>query len=67
MNAQLRTNMAQCSTCPAWGVMQQEEMLRPHEAPKRPWEKYGTDPFQFNYRDYMVTVDYLSNFWEVNH
>ena len=41
--------------------------MRPHEAPKCPWVKIGTDLFQFNDRVYMVTVDYLSNFWEVDH
>ena len=59
--------MEQCSTCTAWGVKQQKEMLRPHEAPKLPGEKIGIDLFHFNDRDYMVTVEYLSNFWEVDH
>lgn len=66
MNAQLKTYMEQCSTCSAWGVKQQKETLRSHEVPKRPWEKVGTDLFSFDDRDYLVTVDYLSNFWEVD-
>lgn len=66
MNAQLKTFREKCSTCSTWGVRLQKETLRPHEAPKRPCEKIGTDLFQVNDRDYMVTVDYLSNFWEVD-
>jgi hypothetical protein len=42
--------------------------LRPHEATKASLgKKIGTDLFQFNDRDYMVRVVYLSNFWEVDH
>jgi hypothetical protein len=50
-------------------MKQRQETLGPHEAPERPWGKnrVGTDLFQFNERDDMVTVDYLSNFWEVDH
>ena len=48
-------------------MKQQKETLRSHKAPKHPWEKIGTDLFQFNDIDYMVTVDYLFNFWEVDH
>lgn len=62
MNAQLKTFREKCSTCSTWGVRLQKETLRPHEAPKRPCEKRGTDLFQVNDGDYMVTVDYLSNF-----
>ena len=38
----------------------------PHELPSRPWEKVGTHLFSLDGRDYLITVDYLSNFWEVD-
>ena len=34
--------------------------------PTRPWEKIAVDLFQLNGRDYMVTVDYYSSFFEVD-
>ena len=37
-----------------------------HEIPTRPWEKIAFDLFQLNGRDYMVTVNYYSNFFEVD-
>ena len=37
-----------------------------HEIPTRPWEKIAVDLFQLNGRDYMVTVDYYSSFFEVD-
>ena len=38
-----------------------------HDLPDRPWEKVGADLMQLKGRDYLVTVDYYSNFWEVDH
>ena len=37
-----------------------------HEIPSRPWEKIAVDLFQLIRRDYMVTVDYYSSFFEVD-
>ena len=38
-----------------------------HEVPDRPWAKVGVDLFKFADRDYLCTVDYMSNFWEIDH
>ena len=38
----------------------------PHALPSRSCEKVGTDLFSLDGRDYVTTVDYLSNFWEVD-
>ena len=32
------------------------------ERPTRPWEKLGTDIFEFNGSKYLMTVDYYSRF-----
>lgn len=32
----------------------------------RPWAKVGTDLFSFHNKDYLLTVDYYSNFWEMD-
>ena len=37
-----------------------------HPVPDRPWEKVGTDLFTISCRDYLVTVDYFSNFYEID-
>ena len=38
----------------------------PQEVPSRPWEKVGTDLFEFKNKSYLIMVDYYSNFWEVD-
>ena len=43
------------------------EPLIAHEVPTRPWAKVGVDLFQYDDRNYLVTVDYMSNFWEVDY
>lgn len=36
------------------------------EVPSRPWEKITTDIGTLDGKDYLVTIDYYSNFWEVD-
>ena len=38
-----------------------------HEVPNRPWEKVGTDIFTIKGRNYLVTVDYFSQFFQVDY
>src|SRR5258706_6685624 len=44
----------------------QKEPLMSHTALSRPWEKVGVDIFTFSNLDYLLTVDYLSGFFEVD-
>ncbi|CAC5364598.1 unnamed protein product [Mytilus coruscus] len=46
---------------------QQKETLISHEIPSRPWSKVGIDLMTFQSKNYLVTVDYYSNYWEVDH
>ena len=48
-------------------ICQQKETLMPHEVPTRPWEKVGFDLFTLKGLNYLVIVDYYSNFIEVDH
>ena len=38
-----------------------------HEIAERPWEKIGTNLYTINGQDYLIVVDYFSNFWEMDH
>ena len=66
MNADMKDYISRCERCRNFEISNQKETLMPHELPSRPWEKVGTDLFSLDGRDYLITVDYLSNFWEVD-
>lgn len=67
MTVQIKTAISKCDVCRSMDAKQQKETLHSHEVPSRPWAKVGTDLFSHNNRDYLLTVDYYSNFWEVDH
>uniref|UniRef100_A0A8C9WLU3 Gypsy retrotransposon integrase-like protein 1 n=1 Tax=Scleropages formosus TaxID=113540 RepID=A0A8C9WLU3_SCLFO len=66
MNDQIKTYIQKCDTCRSVDCSQQKETLKPHEMPKRPRAKAGNDLFTFDNKDYFITVDYYSNFWEID-
>ena len=37
-----------------------------HKIPVRPWEKTAVDLFTYKDREYLITVCYNSNFWELD-
>lgn len=37
-----------------------------HDPTDRPWEKVAVDIYTIDGKDYLITVDYFSNFWEVD-
>ena len=43
-----------------------KEPLMSQQLPKRAWVKTGTDLFSYHGKEYLVTVCYKSNFWELN-
>ncbi|CAI5678464.1 unnamed protein product [Oreochromis niloticus] len=67
MNDHIKKYIATCDICRSVDAKQQKETLKPHEPTTRPWTKVGTDLFNFEGRDYLITVDYYSNFWEIDY
>ena len=45
---------------------QQKESLIPHEIPDRPWSKVGVDLFTYRSNEVLVTVDYFSDYLEID-
>ena len=58
--------VSKCPVCVRYQNEQQKEPLMSHPAPSRPWQKVGTDIFSFHGQDYLITVDYLSGYFEVD-
>ena len=67
MSGDIKEYISTCEICQRYDVQQQPETLLTTEITDRPWQKVGLDLFYFNGQDYMVTVDYYSNFIEVDH
>ena len=66
MNSEIRQFIKQCQTCQTFQPDQAKETLMSHPLPSRPWEKVGTDIFQHDDKHYLVTVDYLTGFMEID-
>ena len=46
--------------------MQQKQPLFFHEVPSRPWEKIGCDLFTLDNKEYLCTVNYYSDYFEID-
>ena len=66
MNRELEEFISKCETCNTFQPAQQKEPLICHEVPQRPWKKIGCDIFTCNNRDYLCTVDYYSDYFEID-
>ena len=54
-----------CSICNTLQPLQCREPPRPYDIPERPWSKVATDLFTFNGENFVVIVDFYSNFIEM--
>ena len=43
-----------------------ERASEPHDPPKRPWFHVAVDLFTFNDKEWVVIVDYCSDYFELN-
>ena len=66
MSAEVKELIATCETCRKFETSNPNELLMPHDIPSRPWEQVGVNLFELDKKNYMITVDYYSNFWKVD-
>jgi len=66
ITADIKKIVASCSICAAYQSSTQKEPMMPHAAPTRPWEKVGVDICTIRQQDYLVSVDYLSGYIEID-
>ena len=67
MSAGMKQYISTCGTSRELDSMTQtKETLMSHKVPSRPWEKIAKDIFTLDGKDSLVTIDYCSNFWEVD-
>nr|XP_058940983.1 uncharacterized protein K02A2.6-like [Pocillopora verrucosa] len=66
MNKEVKEWIQTCEACREFEKTPCKETLIRHEIPDSPWQKIATDLFTFKNKEYLVTVCYRSNFWEVD-
>ena len=67
MSAEMKHHISSCEICRELDSRTHpKETLMSHKVPSHPWEKLATDIFSLDGKDYLVTIDYYSNFWEVD-
>ena len=66
MSAQVKDFISQCSICNQLLPKQQKRNLMIiYEVPNRPWNIVGIHLLNFNSKDYVIMVNYYSNFWKI--
>lgn len=66
LRQELKDHISRCETCSTFNRKQQKEPLIAHEMPDRACAKVGSDLFEFDKQEYLVTVDYFSIFFEID-
>lgn len=66
MSKEITQMIESCGICNAYPRKQSNEPILPHPVPDRPWQKVGSDVFVIKEKNYLVTVDYFSSFFEID-
>ena len=66
ITSQIAETVDGCPTCLTYKNQNQKEPMIGHQIPTRPWQKVGTDLFEFDSHQYLIIVDYYSGFFEIN-
>ena len=66
MKSDIKDFTSKRETCASYSTRQQKETLISHEVPDRPCAKISTDLFNLDHKNYILTVDYFSGFFEID-
>ena len=66
MADQIKDQVQNCEVCNDFLARQQKEPLMTHKIPETPWSKVGQDLFTLDDENYLVTVDYYSDYFELD-
>jgi len=67
MSNDIRQHVESCDVCATYSSKQPLEPLHLHDTPIRPFQKVGTDLFSLHEKNYLITVDYHSHFFEIDY
>ena len=66
MAGQIKDQVQRCEVCNDFLARQQKEPLMTHKIPETPWSKVGQDLFTVGGENYLVTVDFYSDYFELD-
>ena len=66
MVGQIKDQVQCCEVCNDFLARQQKEPLMTHKIPETPWSKVGQDLFTEGGENYLVTVDFYSDYFELD-
>ena len=66
MDADIEKLVRACSVCNRNKPQQQREPLKPHPSADRPWQRIGSDILTFCQRNYLITADFYSGWYELD-
>ena len=66
ISSEIKATVSRCEICARVQSENQKEPLKPYPVPPRPWDTVGVDVFTHHGRDFLIIVDYLSNYCEVD-
>ena len=66
MTAEIHQLVSQCSVCNEFLQKQTKEPLMTYAIPTHPWQMVAQDLFMLNNQNYLVTIDYFSDYWELD-
>ena len=64
MNENIEEVTKQCASCQRHQYQQTKERMIHHQKPQRPWVKLGADLYHYKGREYLLVMDYYSNYPE---
>ena len=66
MSQQIREYVETCGVCASMPAKQPEQPVICGEIPTRPWQRVGCDIMTFEQRNYLITTDCYSSYFEVD-
>ena len=65
MSSEIKEVVSQCSVCAEFQPKNHKEPMQTSKVPDRPWSRVAIDLFTLHKKEYVVVVDYYSDFVEV--
>ena len=66
MLGEIRDKVKSCAVCNDFLAKEQKDPLMAHRIPDTPWAKVAQDMFSHSRKTYLVTVDYYSDYFELD-